>query len=214
MLTVVMPSLFLWNLLLLVNQAVYNFTTDLVVLRNKQLQYATAFVAVFAIMAIFLTIAIIGGLRQRHSDVNGLTQEQGIAQPGPNYVAVGPYAPYNPHGSQLPGGQPMSVYGAPGQYQPQAPYGTSPEQQQPAFQYAPPQYPQPGQQMQYVQYPAPGQLSPQEQHAEMSNTPAPVVAKTASPVQYPASYGAPSLSSVSPPPQHDPYQAHTPKSYQ
>ncbi|KFY30427.1 hypothetical protein V493_01921 [Pseudogymnoascus sp. VKM F-4281 (FW-2241)] len=221
MLTVVMPSLFLWNLLLLVHQAVYNFTRDRVVIRNQQLRYAYAFIAVFAIMAIFLTIAIIGGLRQRHSDVNGLTQEQGIAQPGPNYVAVGPYAPYNAHGSQLPDGQPMSVYGVPGQYQPQAPYGTSPQQQQPAFQYAPPQYPQPGQQMQYAQYPAPGELSPQQQHAEMSNTPAPAVAKTASPVQYaapvavsPAPYGAPSSSSVSPPPQHDPYQTHMPKSYQ
>jgi hypothetical protein len=49
----------------------------------------------------------------------------------------------------------------------------------------------------------------------MSNTPAQAAATTASPVHYaapvavsPAQYGVPSSSSVSPPPQHDPYQTH------
>ncbi|KFY71935.1 hypothetical protein V499_07907 [Pseudogymnoascus sp. VKM F-103] len=206
MLTIVMPALCLMTLLELVKQAVYNFSSDPYVRRSYTLSYASSFIAVFALMAIFLTVALIGGLRQRHSDASGLTQEQKLAQPGPHYVAVGPYtapAPYNPHGTQL----------ADGQYEPQTQYGAPVQQgQQQPFQYVPPNYGQ--QQQQYAQYPVPGQFG-QQQHAEMSNTPAmgsASVTTAASPVQYaapvavsPAPYG----SSVSPPPQHDPYQHKT-----
>lgn len=192
MAVIVIPSLFLKTLLELVTQAVFNFSNTRRVSRDSyNLLFASAIISVLATIAIFLTVALIGGLRQRHSDASGITQEQKFAQPGPSYVAVGPYAPppapYNPHGTQLPDGQ----------YVQQAPFGTSPQQIQPQpFQYVPPQYGQAGQQ-QYAQYPAPDGL-----------------AKSTSPVQYaapvavlPAPYGAPS-SSVSPPPQHDPYQMH------
>ncbi|OBT86735.1 hypothetical protein VE02_06251 [Pseudogymnoascus sp. 03VT05] len=201
MLAVVIPALCLMTLLELVKQVVINFNPDPYAKPAYSLYYASAYITVFAIMAIFLTVALIGGLRQRHSDASGLTQEQKLAQPGPHYVAVGPYAPppapYNPHGTHL----------ADGQYDQQTPYGAPAQQGQQPFQYTPPQYAQPGQQ-QYAQYPAPGQFG-QQQHAEMSNTPAmgsASVTTAASPVQYAAPYGAPS--SVSPPPQHDPYQTH------
>lgn len=185
MLIIVMPSLFLTTLLELVTEAATNFRSGRPTKSSYDLIYANLYISVLAIMAIFLTVALIGGLRQRHSDASGLTQEQKLAQTGPHYVAVGPYAPptapYNPHGTQF---------------------------------YSPPVYG--GQQMQYAPYAAPGQFATQQQQAEMSNTPAPAVAKTASPVQYaapvavsPSPYGAPSSSSVSPPPQHDPYQAYT-----
>ena len=211
MLTIVMPALCLMTLLELVKQAVNNFNSGRYARPSYTLYYASAYITVFAYMAIFLTVALIGGLRQRHSDASGLTQEQKLAQPGPHYVAVGPYAPppapYNPHGTHL----------ADGQYDQQTQYGAPAQQGQQPFQYVPPQYAQPGQQ-QYAQYPAPGQFG-QQQHAEMSNTPAmgsASVTTAASPVQYaapvavsPSPYGAPSSSSVSPPPQHDPYQIHT-----
>ncbi|ELR03726.1 hypothetical protein VC83_05810 [Pseudogymnoascus destructans] len=203
MLTIVMPALCLMTLLELVKQAVYNFASDPYARQSYTLSYASAFVTVFALMAIFLTVALIGGLRQRHSDASGLTQEQKLAQPGPHYVAVGPYAPppapYNPHGTQL----------ADGQYDQQTQYGTPGQQgQAQPFQYTPPQHGQ--QQMQYAQYPAPGQFAQQPQHAEMSNTPAmgsASVTTAASPVQYAAPVAV-SPASVSPPPQHDPYQMH------
>lgn len=203
MVVIVIPSLFLKTLLELVTQAVFNFSNTRRVSRTSyNLLYGSAVISILATIAIFLTVALIGGLRQRHSDASGITQEQKFAQPGPHYVAVGPYAPppapYNAHGTQIPDGQ----------YVQQAPFGTSPQQ----FQYAPQQYGQAGQQ-QYAQYPAPGQFTAQ-QHTDMSNTPAAGVARTVSPVQYaapvavsPSPYGAPS-SSVSPPPQHDPYQTH------
>lgn len=211
MLAIVMPALCLMSLLELVKQAVYNFNSNSYGRQSYTLYYASAYITVFALMAIFLTVALIGGLRQRHSDTSGLTQEQKLAQPGPHYVAVGPYAPptapYNPHGTHL----------ADGQYDQQTQYSAPAQQGQQPFQYAPPNYAQPGQQ-QYAQYPAPGQFSQQQQHAEMSNTPAmgsASVTTAASPVQYaapvavsPSPYGAPSSSSVSPPPQHDPYQMH------
>jgi hypothetical protein len=208
MLAIVMPALCLMTLLELVKQAVNNFNSGRYARPSYTLYYASAYITVFAYMAIFLTVALIGGLRQRHSDASGLTQEQKLAQPGPHYVAVGPYAPppapYNPHGTHL----------ADGQYDQQTQYGAPAQQGQQPFQYAAPQYAQPGQQ-QYAQYPAPGQFG-QQQHAEMSNTPtmgSASVTTAASPVQYAAPvavspYGAPS-SSVSPPPQHDPYQIHT-----
>lgn len=209
MLVGVIPALFLMTLIDLALQgaAFDNHTGNSDATKSLiDLSYANSFINVLATMAIFVVIAIIGGLRQR-SDANGLTQDPKYAQPGPHYVAVGPYAPppapYNPHGTQLPDGQ-QAAYGAPQQ----------PGQPQP-FQYAQPQYGQAGQQQQYAQYPAPGQFAPQQQHAEMSNTPAQAAATTASPVHYaapvavsPAQYGVPSSSSVSPPPQHDPYQTH------
>lgn len=196
MLIAVMPSLFLMNLIDLVRQAVYNFGSDYQARRSYDLYYANQFIAVLATMIIFLVVALIGGLRQRHSAANGMTQDPKFALPGPHYVAVGPYAPppapYNPHGTQLNDGQ-AAPYGAPAQ----------------PFQYVPPQYGPGGQQqMQYAQYPAPGQFAPQ-QHAEMSNTPAAGVARSVSPIAPSTSpYGAPS-SSVSPPPPHDPYQMHS-----
>ncbi|KFX96291.1 hypothetical protein O988_05396 [Pseudogymnoascus sp. VKM F-3808] len=209
MLVGVIPALFLMTLIDLALQgaAFDNRTGKSDATKSlMDLSYANSFINVLATMAIFVVIAIIGGLRQR-SDANGLTQDPKYAQPGPHYVAVGPYAPppapYNPHGTQLPDGQ-QAAYGAPQQ----------PGQPQP-FQYAQPQYGQAGQQQQYAQYPALGQFAPQQQHAEMSNTPAQAAATTTSPVHYaapvavsPAQYGAPSSSSVSPPPQHDPYQTH------
>ncbi|KFY85484.1 hypothetical protein V500_08379 [Pseudogymnoascus sp. VKM F-4518 (FW-2643)] len=146
MVVIVMPSLFIKTLLELVTQAVFNFTnTRRISITSYNLLYASYVISILATMAIFLTVALIGGLRQRHSDASGITQEQKFAQPGPSYVAVGPYAPppapYNAHGTQIPDGQ----------YVQQAPFGTSSQQ----FQYAPPQYGQAGQQ-QYAQYPAPG----------------------------------------------------------
>ncbi|OBT60980.1 hypothetical protein VE03_09647 [Pseudogymnoascus sp. 23342-1-I1] len=138
MLIVVVPALFLMTLIDLVKQAILNFSTSFSRVSSFHLYYASAFITVLATMAIFLTVAIIGGIRQRHSDANGVTHDPKFAQPGPHYVAVGPYAPppapYNPHGTQLADGQVAQP-----------------------FQYSPPQYGQAGQQqMQYAPYPAAG----------------------------------------------------------
>jgi hypothetical protein len=211
MLFIVIPSMVLANLIDMVTVAIINFThfgAEIV-----SLNYANSFIFAFTNMAVYFTVALIGGLRQRHSDV-GMTQDQKLAQPGPNYVAVGPYAPppapYAPHGTQLPTGQPAPTgqyshpgqYAAPGQQAPQqqpSPVAYPPQRQYAAQgqpisqgQYAPPgQYAAP-QQGHYAppvqQYAVSGQPAPQQAQygqQEMSNTPAPV-ARNVSPVQYAA----------------------------
>lgn len=221
MILIVIPSLFLRFLLALINQSFINFQSRSEA--TAPVGLANSFMYTFTTISIFLVVALIGGLRQRHSG-GGMSQEQKIGLPGHQYVPLGPYAPPPaPYGAQAPVGQyPQSVQstvsgqnpasGQPTQQPQQVPVSyaaqgqyVAPVQPTSTGQFAPPgQYAAPIQPIQYAppaQYPAPGQF------VQQGMTTAPTAARSVSPVNEPVAYTGPS-SSVSPPPPHDPYQLH------
>ncbi|KFY49383.1 hypothetical protein V496_10049 [Pseudogymnoascus sp. VKM F-4515 (FW-2607)] len=216
MILIVIPSLFLRFLLALINQSFINFQSRSEA--TAPVGLANSFMYTFTTISIFLVVALIGGLRQRHSG-GGMSQEQKIGLPGHQYVPLGPYAPPPaPYGAQAPVGQyPQSVQSTVSGQNPASGQPTQQPQQVPVSyaaqgQYVAPvqptstgQYAAPIQPIQFAppaQYPAPGQFVQQQ-----GMTTAPTGARSVSPVNDPAAYTGPSLS-VSPPPPHDPFQLH------
>lgn len=221
MIFIVIPALFLRFLLALVNQSIINFQShSMTATATAAVSHADSYIYTLTTISIFLVVALIGGLRQRHSE-GGMSQEQKIGLQGHHYVPLGPYGQTPaPYGAQAPVGHyPQSVqsaasgqYAASGQPTPQP-------QQVPALyaaqgQYVVPVQPSspPGQYaapVQPVQYAAPAQYV----HQGMT-TPS-TLARSVSPVHDPVAVsaalaynGAPST--VSPPPPHDLYQLHLP----
>ncbi|KFY08385.1 hypothetical protein V492_06277 [Pseudogymnoascus sp. VKM F-4246] len=189
MILFVIPSLFLRSLVALIADSIMNF--QLRSTSAASIDTANSFVYTFTTLSIFLVVALIGGLRQRHSE-GGISQEQKIGLSNHQYVPLGPYVQTPaPYGSQAPVEQypqqaPPVQYGAPGQPVLQI--------QQVPVSYATPVHPVP-----YApsgQYGDLGQRSLSPSHGSID-----LSAHTA--------YTG-TTSSVSPPPQHDPYQLHMP----
>lgn len=219
MIFIVIPALFLRFLLALVNQSIINFQShSMTATATAAVSHADSYIYTLTTISIFLVVALIGGLRQRHSE-GGMSQEQKIGLQGHHYVPLGPYGAQAPVGHypqpvqpaapqqyaapRQPTPQPQQVpvsYAAQGQY-------VAPVQPTATGQYAPPvQYAAP---VQPGQYAAPGQFG----HQGMT-TPS-TLARSVSPMHDPipvsaalAYNGVPSA--VSPPPPNDLYQLHMP----
>lgn len=204
MLFLVIPSLFLRFLVKLINESILNFQTR--TSAAAPIGLANSFMYTFTTISIFLVVALIGGLRQRHSE-GGMSQEQKLGLQGHQYVALGPYAPPPaPYGAQAPVGHyPSDENAAPGQPIPHP-------QHVPVSYAAQGQYPPPGQYASPVQ---PVQYAPPGQFVQQGMTSLPSAARSVSPVHAPVAVSAASgyigtTSSVSPTPPHDPYQLHMP----
>lgn len=234
MIFIVIPSLFLRFLCALINKSILNFQSRSMATAIVSAGLADSFMYDFTTISIFLVVAIIGGLRQRHSE-GGMSQEQKIGLPGHHYVPLGPYGPPPaPYDAQAPvGNYPQPVQSQPVQYaapeqnaalgklapQPQqvpissyAAQGqyVAPVQPTSTAQFPPPgQYAAPVQPVQYappVQYAGSGQYVPQG----MNTTP---TIRSVSPLHAPVAMSTAlaytgTSSSVSPPPPHDSYQFH------
>ncbi|KFY71672.1 hypothetical protein V499_08150 [Pseudogymnoascus sp. VKM F-103] len=232
MIFIVIPALFLRFLFALVNQSIINFQSrSMTATATAAVGHADSYMYTLTTISIFLVVALIGGLRQRHSE-GGMSQEQKIGLQGHHYVPLGPYGqPPAPYGAPAPVGhylQPVQPavpeqYAASGQPAPQplqVPASCPaqgqyvvPDQPSSTGQYAPPgQYAAP---VQPVSYAPPGQYAASGQYVHQGMTTPSTIARSVSPMHDPVAVsaafaynGAPST--VSPPPPHDLYQMHMP----
>jgi hypothetical protein len=78
MIFIVIPALFLRFLLALVNQSIINFQShSMTATATAAVSHADSYIYTLTTISIFLVVALIGGLRQRHSE-GGMSQEQKI----------------------------------------------------------------------------------------------------------------------------------------